>query len=102
LGGVFRKLAEQKECRIDEGHLHADHVHLVISIPPEIPRIAGAGIYQGQERHPSGAGVWRAKANYPDQGSWARGYFVSTMGRDETSIRDYISNQERKTSGWIR
>jgi REP element-mobilizing transposase RayT len=32
---VFRKLAEQKECRIEEGHLRADHVHMMISIPPK-------------------------------------------------------------------
>jgi putative transposase len=35
LGEVFRKLAEQKECRIEEGHLLADHVHMMISIPPK-------------------------------------------------------------------
>lgn len=35
LGEVFRKLAEQKECRIEEDHLLADHVHMIISIPPK-------------------------------------------------------------------
>ena len=38
LGDVFRKLAEQKESRIEEGHLLLDHVHMLISIPPRIRR----------------------------------------------------------------
>ena len=35
LGEVFRQLALQKECRIEEGHLMNDHVHMMISIPPK-------------------------------------------------------------------
>jgi len=37
LGDVFRKLAEQKESRIEEGHLMSDHVHMMISIPSNTP-----------------------------------------------------------------
>ena len=33
LDEVFRKLAQQKESAIDEGHLMPDHVHMMISIP---------------------------------------------------------------------
>jgi len=35
LGGVFRRLAEQRECQIEEGHLMPDHVHMMISVPPK-------------------------------------------------------------------
>ena len=35
LGEVFRKLAVQKESRIEEGHLLPDHVHMMIAIPPK-------------------------------------------------------------------
>jgi REP element-mobilizing transposase RayT len=35
LGEVFRKLALQKESRVEEGHLMPDHVHMMISIPPK-------------------------------------------------------------------
>jgi putative transposase len=72
LGSVFRKLAEQKECSIEQGHIMRDHVHMLISIPPKYP---GRG---------------------PPRGGhfWARGYFVSTVGRDEVVIREYIRNQE--------
>ena len=54
------------------------------------------GIYQGQERDPSCAGVWRAQTQFVGQSFWARGYFVSTVGRDEAAIRDYIKNQEKE------
>ena len=62
LGEVFRKLAEQKESRIEEGHLMPDHVHMMISIPPKYAVSQVVGLHQGQERDPSGAGVRRAEA----------------------------------------
>ena len=32
---VFRDLARQRECKIEEGPLMSDHVHVLISIPPK-------------------------------------------------------------------
>src|SRR6266853_1730691 len=63
LGEVFRKLAQQKESRIEEGHLLADHVHMLISILPkfdstEICGVAGSWLHQGEERDPFGSGLW--------------------------------------------
>ncbi len=62
LGEVFRKLAAQKESRIEEGHLMPDHVHMMICDPAEVCGVAGGRVYQGQERDSSCAGVWRAEA----------------------------------------
>ena len=59
LGEVFRKLASQKESRVEEGHLLPDHVHID---PAEALGIAGGGVHQGQERHPSGQSVRRTEA----------------------------------------
>ena len=61
LGEVFRKLAEQRECRIEEGHLLADHVHMMISIPPKYAVSQMVGFIRGKSDR-SGACVWRAKA----------------------------------------
>ena len=47
LGEVFRTLAEQKQCRILEGHLMPDHVHMLISIPPKARRVGGGWVHQG-------------------------------------------------------
>ncbi len=57
LGEVFRKLAEQKESRIEEGHLLPDHVHMMIAIPPKYAVSQVIGFIKGQERDPPGAGV---------------------------------------------
>jgi REP-associated tyrosine transposase len=62
----------------------------------EVRGVAGGGIHQGQECNTSGAGLWRAEANFVGQHFWARGYFVSTVGRDEAVIRAYIRHQERE------
>ena len=52
LGEVFRKLAQQKESRIEEGHLMPDHVHMMISIPPKYAVSQVVGFYQRQECDP--------------------------------------------------
>src|SRR4249919_2378745 len=57
LGEVFRKLAMQKESRIEEGHLMPDHVHMMISIPPKYAVSQVGWIYQGQEYDPFGPGL---------------------------------------------
>ena len=62
--------------------------------PSEIRGVAGGGIHQGQERHPHGARLRRTSAQFCGAAFWARGYFVSTVGRDEEVIREYIRHQE--------
>ena len=96
LAEVFHRLARQKESVIEEGHLMPDHVHMMLSIPPKyaVSQIVGhikgksaihvARVFQGRQR------------NYVGQHFWARGYFVSTVGRDEEVIRNYIRYQEQE------
>jgi len=64
LGEVFRKLAHQKESKVEEGHLMPDHVHMLLSIPPKIRGFAGCRLHQGQERDPHGPGLWRAQTQF--------------------------------------
>jgi putative transposase len=97
LGEVFRKLAEQKECRIEEEHLQADHVHIMISIPPKYSVSSVVGFIKGKSAiHQARVYGGERKRNYASQSYWARGYFVPTDGRDETVIRDYIRDQEQE------
>ena len=97
LGEVFRKLAEQKESRIEEGHLLVRSCAHDDLDTAEVCGVAGGGVHQGQERDPPGAGVRRdGSKTTSGQSFWARGYFVSTVGRDEDVIRDYIRNQEQE------
>lgn len=96
LGEVFRKLAEQKESRIEEGHLLVGHVHMLISTPPKFAASQVVGFIKGKSAIHLARVYGERKQNYAGQSLWARGYFVSTVGRDETSIREYIRNQEKE------
>ena len=64
----------------------------------EIFDFAGRGLHQGQKRHSFGPNLWERKKSFVGQHFWARGYFVSTVGRDEETIREYIRNQEQEDS----
>ena len=96
LGELFRKLAEQKECRIEEGHLLPDHVHMLISIPPKYAVSQVVGYIKGKSAIHVARVYGERKRNFIGAHLWARGYFVSTVGRDEGTIREYIRKQEEE------
>src|SRR4029450_10381653 len=94
LGEVFRRLAEQKESRVEEGHLMSDHVHMMLSIPPKYAVSQVIGYIKGKSAIHLARVYAERKRNFVGQHFWARGYFVSTVGRDEAVIREYIRRQE--------
>ena len=94
LGDAFRRLAEQKESRIEEGNLMIDHVHMLISIPPKCAVSKVIGYIKGKSAIHIARTYAERKRNFSGQKFWARGYFVSTVGRDEGKIREYIRHQE--------
>ena len=96
LGEIFRRLAEQKESRIEEGHLMPDHVHMMISIPPKYAVSQVVGFIKGKSAIHIARRYAEVKRNFVGQHFWARGYFVSTVGRDEEVIREYIRHQEQE------
>jgi len=96
LGEVFRRLAVQKESRIEEGHLMPDHVHMMIAIPAKYAVSQVVGYIKGKSAIHLARVYGERKRNFVGQHFWARGYFVSTVGRDEAVIREYIRNQERE------
>ena len=96
LGEIFRRLAMQKESRIEEGHLMSDHVHMLIAIPPKHAVSQVVGFIKGKSAIHLARVYGECKRNFVGQHFWARGYFVSTVGRDEEQIRTYIRNQERE------
>lgn len=96
LGGVFHQLAQQKESRIEEGHLRSDHVHMMIAIPPKYAVSQVIGYIKGKSAIHVARVYGERKRNFVGQHFWARGFFVSTVGRDEGVIRAYIRNQEEE------
>src|SRR5712691_11703201 len=94
LGDVFRALAEHKECRIEEGHLLAEHVHGRISMPPKDSVAQVVGFIKGKAAIHIARTFMGRRKNSPGHHCWARGYSVATVGRDEATIREYIRTQE--------
>ena len=91
---VFHELARQKECRIIEGHMPRDHVHMCIEIPPKHAVASVVGFLKGKSaiavaRHYAGK-----QKNFSGEHFWARGYAVSTVGFELEVIRKYIKEQE--------
>ena len=96
LGDVLRRLAQRRESEVEEGQLMIDHVHLMLSIPPKYSVADVIGYIKGKSAiHIARNFAGRAR-NFVGQHLWARGYIVSTVGRDEQAIRAYIQDQERE------
>ena len=71
-----------------------DHVHVLIAIPPKYAVAQIVGFIKGKSAiHIARTFIGRRR-NYSGQHFWARGYYVSTVGRDEATIREYLRTQE--------
>lgn len=91
---VFRELARQRGSEIEEGHLMPDHVHMMISIAPKYSVSQVVGYVKGKSAIHIARVYAGKRRNFVGQNFWARGFFVSTVGRDEEVIRRYIRHQE--------
>jgi len=94
LGEIFHRLAKERESRILEGHLCPDHVHMLIEIPPKYSVAQVVGYIKGKSAIAIARRFVGRQKNFTGQNFWARGYYVTTVGRDEAAIRRYISAQE--------
>ena len=94
LGEVFRELARQKESRVEEGHLQADHVHMLLSIPPKYAVAQVVGYIKGKSAIHIARTYGGRQRNFVGEHFWARGYFVTTVGHEEEAVRRYIRAQE--------
>src|SRR5262249_27970100 len=94
LGECIPRACQRKECRIEEGHLMPDHVHMLISIPPKYSVSEVIGYPKGK------SSIWIAETGEGRVGIFwgkklgARVFFVSPMGGDEEMFRAYIRNKE--------
>ena len=96
LGAIFHELARQRESVVVEGHLMLDHVHICLSVPPKYSVSSVVGFIKGKSAIHLARVYAERKRNFAGQSFWARGYFVSTVGRDEAVIRNYIRHQEKE------
>ena len=96
LGTVFRSLAEQKQCTVEEGHLMPDHVHMLLSVPPKYSVASVMGFIKGKSAIHIARVYAGRRRNFVGQHFWARGYWVSTVGKNEAAVRRYIQEQEKE------
>ena len=96
LGALLKDLERQKESTVVEGHLMGDHVHMLISIPPKYAVSQVIGFIKGKSAINIARTYVGQRKNFTGQNFWARGYFVSTVGMDEETIREYIKKQEKE------
>ena len=102
LGPILHELARMKECKILEGHVRIDHVHLCIEIPPKYAVSSIVGFLKGKSTIAILRKVLGKQRNFTGEHLWARGYAVSTVGFELKWVLKYILEQEEdedKTSG---
>ena len=93
----IRMLCEWKGCQVQEMNVQADHVHLLVSVPPKVSISKLMGTLKGKiaiklfKSYPK-----LKKKPYWGNHFWARGYFVSTVGLDEETIKKYVKYQEKE------
>ena len=96
LGEVLRDLASRKESPVLEGHLRVDHVHMLVAIPPKYAVSAVVGYIKGKSAIYIARNFVERKRTFTGQHFWARGFWVSTVGKDEEAVRKYIREQEEE------
>jgi putative transposase len=94
LTDIFHGLFRQKECVVVEGHLMSDHVHVLVSMPPKYAVSQVVGFVKGKSAIHIARNHAGHRRNMSGQHFWARGYYVSTVGKDEEAVREYIKAQE--------
>ncbi|MDY6095439.1 MAG: IS200/IS605 family transposase [Oscillospiraceae bacterium] len=93
IGVILRKLCEQKKVEIHEAELCKDHMHMLVSIPPNLSVSQFVGYLKGKsslmifDRHAN------LKYRYGNRHFWCRGYYVDTVGKNEKKIAEYIRQQ---------
>jgi putative transposase len=93
---VFRSLSEQWEGKVEEGHLMLDHVHMLLSVPPKYSVSHVMGFIKGKSAIQIVRVYAGRRRNFVGQHFWARGYWVSMVGKNEAAVRQYIQDQEKE------
>ena len=92
---IIKQLCAYKGVEILEGHLMPDHIHMLVSIPPKLSVSQFMGYLKGK----SSLMIFDKHANlkykFGNRHFWAEGYYVSTVGLNEATIKKYIQEQEK-------
>lgn len=91
----FKRLCSYKGVETIEGHMMPDHVHLLLSIPPKLAVSTFMGYLKGKSALMMFDKYANLKYKFGNRKFWAEGYYVSTVGLNESTVKKYIQEQEK-------
>ncbi len=100
---LIRQSCREEDCEIMKGHVSKDHVHLFVSIPPQVTISRLVQRLKGKSSHKMLAEFAHLRKTFWGRHMWARGYFCCSSGNvtDEV-IAAYIENQSHEDDGTFR
>ena len=93
---IIKTLCRYRGVEIIEGHMMADHVHLLVSIPPKMSVSSFMGYLKGKSALMMFDKHANLKYKYGNRHFWSEGYYVSTVGLNEATIKKYIEEQDKR------
>ena len=95
IGQILRLLCERKGVEIHEAEACPDHIHMLVSIPPKLSISSFMGYLKGKSALMMFDKHANLKYKFGNRHFWAEGYYVSTVGLNEATIKKYIQEQEK-------
>ena len=96
IGKILRQLCEWKGVKIIEAEACPDHIHLFVEIPPKMSVSSFMGYLKGKSSTMLYEQFGELKYKFRNREFWCRGYYVDTVGKNESRIAEYIQNQLRE------
>ena len=93
IGRILRQLCEWKGIKILEAEMCPDHVHMLVEIPPKMAVSSFMGYLKGKSSTMLYEQFGELKYKYRNREFWCKGYYVDTVGKNESRIAEYISKQ---------
>ena len=94
IGKILRELCQRKEVEIIEAHAMPDHIHMLVSIPPNEKVSSFMGYLKGKSTMIIFERYAHMKYKVGNRNFWSRGYYVSTVGGNKQAVQKYIQHQE--------
>ena len=96
IGKILRELCNRVNVKIIEAHAMPNHIHMLVSIPPNRSVAWFMGYLKGKSTMMIFERYAKLKYKYGNRHFWSRGYYVSTVGRNKQAVQEYIKNQEKE------
>ena len=93
IGRILRELCRWKGVNLLEAEACLDHIHMLVEIPPKMSVSNFMGFLKGKSSLMIYEKWGNMKYKYRNRQFWCRGYYVSTVGKNEKKISEYIQTQ---------